>query len=91
MARGLYESEPVFAQHFDECAAGFGDELGIDLCAEIFDGTARNLERTDRTQPALFTVEYALAKLIETLRRSPGRIGGTQHRRVCRGHHRRRL
>jgi phthiocerol/phenolphthiocerol synthesis type-I polyketide synthase E len=66
MARGLYESEPVFAEHFDQCAAGFGEELGIDLRAEIFDGTARNLERTDRTQPALFAVEYALAKLIES-------------------------
>jgi phthiocerol/phenolphthiocerol synthesis type-I polyketide synthase E len=66
MARGLYESEPVFAQHFDECTAAFDQELGIDLRAEVFDGTGRNLERTDRTQPALFAVEYALAKLIES-------------------------
>ena len=66
MARGLYDAEPVFAEHFDQCAAGFSDELGVDLRAEIFEGTARNLERTDRTQPALFTVEYALAKLIES-------------------------
>jgi len=76
MARGLYESEPVFAEHFDECAAGFGDELGIDLRAEMFDGTARNLERTDRTQPALFTVEYALAKLIETYGVQPAALAG---------------
>jgi phthiocerol/phenolphthiocerol synthesis type-I polyketide synthase E len=76
MARGLYESEPVFAQHFDECAAGFGNELGIDLRAEIFDGTARNLERTDRTQPALFAVEYALAKLIETCGVRPAALAG---------------
>jgi phthiocerol/phenolphthiocerol synthesis type-I polyketide synthase E len=76
MARGLYESEPVFAEHFDQCAAGFGDELGIDLRAEVFDGTARNLERTDRTQPALFTVEYALAKLIETYGVRPAALAG---------------
>jgi phthiocerol/phenolphthiocerol synthesis type-I polyketide synthase E len=76
MARGLYESEPVFAEHFDECAAGFGDELGVDLRAEIFEGTARNLERTDRTQPALFTVEYALAKLIETFGVRPAGLAG---------------
>ena len=76
MARGLYESEPVFARHFDECATGFGDELGVDLRAEIFDGTARNLERTDRTQPALFTVEYALAKLIETYGVRPAALAG---------------
>ncbi|MDT5296944.1 MAG: phthiocerol/phenolphthiocerol synthesis type-I polyketide synthase [Mycobacterium sp.] len=66
MARGLHESEPVFAEHFDRCAAGFSEELGIDLSAEVFDGAGRNLERTDRAQPALFAVEYALAKLIES-------------------------
>ncbi len=76
MARGLYDSEPVFAEHFDQCAAGFGEELGIDLRAEIFEGTARNLERTDRTQPALFTVEYALAKLIESYGVRPAALAG---------------
>jgi phthiocerol/phenolphthiocerol synthesis type-I polyketide synthase E len=76
MARGLYETEPVFAEHFDACAAGFNAELGIDLRAEIFDGTARNLERTDRTQPALFTVQYALAKLIETYGVHPAAMAG---------------
>ena len=76
MARGLYDPEPVFAEHFDQCAAGFGEELGIDLRAEIFEGTARNLERTDRTQPALFTVEYALAKLIESYGVQPAALAG---------------
>jgi phthiocerol/phenolphthiocerol synthesis type-I polyketide synthase E len=66
MARGLYDSEPVFAEYFDRCAAGFESELGYDLRAMIFEGTSRDLERTDRTQPALFTVEYALAKLAES-------------------------
>ncbi len=76
MARGLYESEPVFAEHFDACVAGFGAELDIDLRAEIFDGTARNLQRTDRTQPALFTVQYALAKLIESYGVRPAAMAG---------------
>jgi phthiocerol/phenolphthiocerol synthesis type-I polyketide synthase E len=76
MARGLYQSEPVFAEHFDECAAGFNAELGIDLRAEIFDGTARNLERTDRTQPALFAVEYALAKLFSSFGVTPAAMAG---------------
>ncbi|BBY29236.1 type I polyketide synthase [Mycolicibacterium sediminis] len=76
MARGLYDSEPVFAAHFDECAAGFGAELGIDLRAEVFDGTAANLERTDRTQPALFSVEYALAKLLESYGVVPDALAG---------------
>lgn len=64
MAHGLYDGEPVFAAAFDECAAGFASELGIDLREEIF-GPTTDLERTDRSQPALFTVEYSLGKLME--------------------------
>jgi phthiocerol/phenolphthiocerol synthesis type-I polyketide synthase E len=76
MARGLYESEPVFTKHFDECVAGFNEELGIDLRAHVFDGTAADLERTDRTQPALFAVEYALARLVESYGVSPAALAG---------------
>jgi phthiocerol/phenolphthiocerol synthesis type-I polyketide synthase E len=64
MARGLYESEPVFTENFDKCADGFHQELGFDLRKELFDATGSDLERTDRTQPALFAVEYALGQLI---------------------------
>jgi phthiocerol/phenolphthiocerol synthesis type-I polyketide synthase E len=66
MARGLYDTEPVFAEHFDTCAAGFRNEMGIDLHAEVFGSAATDLERIDRSQPALFTVEYALAKLVDS-------------------------
>ncbi|WP_415848829.1 acyltransferase domain-containing protein, partial [Tsukamurella ocularis] len=66
MARGLYDAEPVFAQNVDRCAAGFDAALGIDLRALMFGGRSRELERTDRSQPALFTVEYALARLLES-------------------------
>ncbi|RAU98340.1 type I polyketide synthase [Mycolicibacter senuensis] len=76
MARGLYDTEPVFAEYFDRCVAGFDAELGFDLRAVIFDGTSRDLERTDRTQPALFTVEYALAKLIESYGVRPSAVVG---------------
>ncbi|MDF0530496.1 beta-ketoacyl synthase N-terminal-like domain-containing protein [Tsukamurella sp. 8F] len=65
MAQGLYEGEPVFRDAFDRCAAGFDAALGIDLRATVFRGRPRELERTDRTQPALFAVEYALGKLLE--------------------------
>ncbi|MEB3021827.1 type I polyketide synthase [[Mycobacterium] crassicus] len=76
MARGLYDNEPVFAEYFDACAAGFEAELGYDLRAMIFEGTSRDLERTDRTQPALFTVEYALAKLVESYGVRPAALVG---------------
>ncbi|MGE2716625.1 type I polyketide synthase [Mycolicibacterium litorale] len=66
MARGLYDAEPVFAAAFDECAAGFSSELGVNLHDEIFGAAGADLERTDRAQPALFTVEYALGQLISS-------------------------
>ena len=72
MAKGLYDNEPVFAEHFDTCAAGFRNEMGVDLHTEIFGGTATDLERIDRSQPALFTVEYALARLVDTYGVSAG-------------------
>jgi len=65
MAKGLYDTEPVFAEHFDACAASFREAMGVDLHTEIFSGNATDLERIDKSQPALFTVEYALAKLVE--------------------------
>ena len=76
MARGLHDSEPVFREHFDSCAEAFGAEMGVDLHAEVFEGTARSLERTDRAQPALFAVEYALAKLIESYGIRPSVLAG---------------
>ncbi|WP_197377431.1 type I polyketide synthase [Mycolicibacterium baixiangningiae] len=76
MARGLYESEPVFAQHFNLCAAGFADEMDVDLRAEIFEGNGRGLEHTHRTQPALFAVEYALAQLLEAYGVRPAAVAG---------------
>ena len=86
MARGLYDTEPVFAEHFDACVAGFRDEMGIDLHAEIFGDTATDLERIDRSQPALFTVEYALARARRNLWRARRSVYRIQHRRIHRGH-----
>ena len=74
MARGLYDSEPVFREILDRCAAGFAAELGIDLKLEVFEGTS--LEPTDLAQPALFSVEYALAQLIISYGVSPGALAG---------------
>ena len=56
MGRGLYESEPAYRAAIDRCAAIVGPEL-----RELAD-----VERTDRAQPALFAVEYALAELWES-------------------------
>jgi len=69
MGRDLYESEPNFAQHFDECIGLFNAELGVDLKSIVFpskgkeEEVAEQLKQTVYTQASLFTMHYSLAKL----------------------------
>ncbi|AJC52677.1 Beta-ketoacyl synthase [Streptomyces sp. 769] len=67
MTRGLYAQEPVFAAEFDRCAQLLAPHLGEDLHALVLDGdtpqAAERLRQTRLAQPALFCVEYALARL----------------------------
>ncbi|MGW5054166.1 type I polyketide synthase [Actinokineospora sp. NPDC004072] len=73
MAAALYEREPVFAAAVDECTAVLGD----DLRALLLDaGTGELVNQTANTQPALFTVEYALAKLWESVGVRPAALLG---------------
>jgi phthiocerol/phenolphthiocerol synthesis type-I polyketide synthase E len=74
MARGLYDTEPVFRETFERCAAGFAEELGIDLLTEVFDGTS--IEPFTLAHPALFTVEYALAQLFLSYGVVPSALAG---------------
>jgi phthiocerol/phenolphthiocerol synthesis type-I polyketide synthase E len=62
MARGLYEREPVFRQELDRCAEILRPHLGLDLRDVVFSEDADRLKQTALTQPALFAVEYAIAK-----------------------------
>ncbi|MHB8383560.1 MAG: type I polyketide synthase [Candidatus Binataceae bacterium] len=68
MGRGLYESEPEFRSVIDFCADYLIQFIGVDLRTILFpsDATgaaAETLDQTRLTQPALFVIEYALAKL----------------------------
>ncbi len=69
MARGLYQSEPVFQQSVGECCRILAPRLGLDLRSLLFpaaaqyETAAQRLNETSITQPALFVIEYALAKL----------------------------
>jgi len=69
MARGLYETEELFRRELDRCADTLRGPLGLDLRQILFpdadrtDEAEEELRRTALTQPALFTVEYALARL----------------------------
>ena len=76
MARGLHDTEPVFRETFDRCAEGFAAELGIDLAAEVLGEDGTGLEPTDLAQPALFTVEYALAQLVLAYGVRPAALAG---------------
>lgn len=70
MGRFLYDSEPVFRAAFDRCAELVRSSLDASLHNIIGYGmpdadtsTADMLDETRYTQPALFTMEYALAEL----------------------------
>ena len=67
MARELFDTEPVFAETLNRCAAVVADVLEKPLLDVIFDvespGSAETLRQTSYAQPALFAVEMGLARL----------------------------
>lgn len=67
MARALYEREQTFREEIDLCAELLRPELGRDLRSILFAEPAEandaELQQTAVAQPALFAVEYALARL----------------------------
>ncbi len=64
MARGLYRDEPVFREALDASAAILQPLIGQDLVALIHDEDgAELLRQTKITQPAVFAVSCALARL----------------------------
>ncbi|MBI2948516.1 MAG: aminotransferase class III-fold pyridoxal phosphate-dependent enzyme, partial [Verrucomicrobia bacterium] len=69
MGAELYRAEPVFREHLDHCAEILKPYLRRDLREVLYpsegkaDTAAGELGQTQITQPALFAVEYALARL----------------------------
>ncbi|KQV51925.1 non-ribosomal peptide synthetase/type I polyketide synthase [Massilia sp. Root335] len=68
MGRELYDGVPAFRACIDECAAALQPLIGCDLRAVLYPApgqeadAARRLAQTALTQPAMFVVEYALAR-----------------------------
>jgi phthiocerol/phenolphthiocerol synthesis type-I polyketide synthase E len=69
MGIDLYKNELRFRQQIDLCSEILKPHLGIDLHQILYpregniEETTKILEQTSFTQPALFTIEYALAAL----------------------------
>jgi phthiocerol/phenolphthiocerol synthesis type-I polyketide synthase E len=65
MAYDLYQDETIYRQNFDQIAA-YAKVFELDLISLVYgDADDVPLSNTEFTQPALFAVEYSLAKLLE--------------------------
>jgi acyl transferase domain-containing protein len=69
MGLELYRTEPEFKEQIDRCSEILRPHLSFDLREILYpdakdvEQASRKLDQTSITQPALFTIEYALAKL----------------------------
>src|SRR5205085_8237617 len=72
MARQLYETEPVLRRQVDLCSELLRPHLNLDIRTVLYPGgegaesATRLINQTWITQPALFVIEYALVKLLES-------------------------
>lgn len=67
MGKILYDTQPTFRRTFDHCANILRKQSNLDLLKLVFESEELGiLDQTAYTQPALFALEYALAKLWES-------------------------
>jgi acyl transferase domain-containing protein len=68
MGRRLYESESLFRREVDECSEVLAPHLGVDLRSILYPSDVeaaaahQRITQTSVTQPALFVIEYGLAR-----------------------------
>lgn len=77
MCKGYYDQEPVFKAAFDQCDEILKAYLPISIKDILFHAEDQDLiNQTQYTQPGLFVVEYALAKLWQSLGMEPAVVFG---------------
>ncbi|MFJ6618136.1 type I polyketide synthase [Kitasatospora sp. NPDC091335] len=83
MGRELYENDPVFRAEVDACCAQLEPTLGLDLRTVLYpageqQGAAAEESLRDMgvAQPAVFVVEYALARMWEQRGVRPAAVAG---------------
>ncbi|MFB8733548.1 acyltransferase domain-containing protein [Bacillus sp. SL00103] len=68
MGRQLYDKYPVFKEALDQCLNQFKQHVSVDPFSILFSTETSDdrqlINQTEYTQPILFSVEYALAKLL---------------------------
>ena len=75
MSAGLYAGMPAFRRHLDQVCAAFDPHLPAPLLPVIL-GDAGDVHHTASTQPALFAVEVAVARLLGELGVAPTAVLG---------------